>query len=182
MEMTVFDHSMEGKSISLAVHLAGFCEPQPFHKTFLEPLLDFGCEMSDKSGANFGHFPQTCNSVFGESSLVLDNSDGVELGLIAKSTQQYFLGLRRINEDALPQRCADGTAKDAVELSGYVAWSCHLHHDARPCEGLFQPWRYDVDTDRSGTYDGAAIWDTVDYPPLRADVSVSSRGWDSTAV
>ncbi len=46
--------------------------------------------MSDESGANFGYFPQTCNSIFGKSSLVLDNSYGAEIGLIAQWPNSTF--------------------------------------------------------------------------------------------
>jgi hypothetical protein len=82
-----FAVTVRNLSKALQTFLGGFANHSHFTKAFrraMEPLLDFGCEMSDKSGANFGHFPQTCNSIFGKSSVALDNSYCVEIGLMVK--------------------------------------------------------------------------------------------------
>src|SRR5258708_9941516 len=78
--------------------------------------------------------------------------------------------------------CVDGTAQDAAEFSGYLAWSCDLPYDARPCEGLFQSRRSDVDSYRSGPYDSTPVFNTVDYSPVRADISLLGGSRDSSSV
>src|SRR5580692_10384313 len=78
--------------------------------------------------------------------------------------------------------CADGTAQHATEFSGYLAWSCDLPYDARPCEGLFQSRRSDVDPYRSEPYDSTPVFNTVDYSPVRADISLLGGSRDSSSV